>query len=135
MAQEIARDFFIYGANFLALAPGVSATQSISIQADSDFVVQKLAYRADVAAAGQTQSTRVIPLTTILITDTGSGRQLMNQAINMADFFGTGESPFILPQPKIFRANTLISITLANFDAAQTYNIRLSFIGVKSFQG
>lgn len=132
---EIARDFFVYGVNFLALAAGASATNSINIQADSDFVAQKLAYRADVAAAGQTYSTRVIPLCAVIITDTGSGRQLMNQAINLTDFFGTGESPFILPQPKVFRANSLISVTVANYDAAQTYNLRLSFIGVKSFQG
>ena len=131
---EIARDFFIYGANFLALAPATTATQSISIQADSDFVVQKLTYHADIAGAAQTDSSQIIPNATVIITDTGSGRQLMNQAINLTDFFGTGQSPFILPQPKIFRANTLISITVVSYEAAETLNLRLSFIGVKSFQ-
>lgn len=132
---EIARDFFVYGTNFLAIAAAASQTNSLSIQADSDFVVQKLAFTADIAAAAVTDSTRITPLCTLLITDTGSGRQMMNQAISILDLFGFGGSPFILPQPKVFRANTLISITMVNFSAATTYNVRLSFIGVKSFQG
>lgn len=135
MPQEIARDFFIYGVSFLGLAPGASATNSVSIQADSDFIAQKLAYSADLAGASQTDSSRVIALCDVLITDTGSGRQLMNSGVPISCFFGQGDSPFILPQPKIFRANTLISVTVTNNSAADTYNLKLSFIGVKSFQG
>lgn len=135
--QEVARDFFIYGLNFTALAAASAMPQTgnIPISADSDFVLQKIAFRADVAAAGQTQSTRVIPLITLLITDTGSGRQISNQAIDLSTFFGTGESPFILNQPKLFRANTLISVVATNYDAVQVYNLKLSFIGYKSFKG
>lgn len=134
MADVIAKDFFIYDVDFLALAPGTSNTQAVNIQADSDFVVQKLAFHANVANAGQTANTRVIPLCTVLIVDTGSGRQLMNQAVDLSTFFGTGENPFILPQPKVFVARTNISIQLANYDAAQTYNVRLSLIGIKLFR-
>lgn len=129
------KDFFIYGSNFLALAAGVTQTNSIAIQADSDFDLLKLAYASDLAAGVQTESTRTIPQCTIIILDTGSGRQIMNQAVDFTTFFGNGQWPFILPVPKRFRANTSISIALANYSAAQSYNVRLSLIGAKVFGG
>lgn len=129
------KDFYIYGANFLAVAAGVTQTQTLNIQADSDFEVIKLAYASDLAAGVQTDSTRTIPQCSILILDTGSGRQLMNQPIDFTTFFGNGQEPFILPVPKTFRANTSLSIALTNYSAAQSYNVRLSLIGSKIFGG
>ena len=131
---EFFRDFYIYGANFLAVAPAAAPSSSFAIQADSDFELQKLTFASDLNAGVQTSSTITIPQCTILITDTGSGRQLMNQAVDLTTFFGNGENPFILSRPKIFKANTTINIVLTNYSAAQTYNVRLSFIGVKLFR-
>ena len=132
--QQI-RDFFIYGTNFASIAAGATITNTIAIQADSDFEVQKLNYASDLAAGVQTDSSRTIPQCTIIILDTGSGRQLMNQAIDLTTFFGNGLQPFILPMPKTFRANTALSVALTNYSAAQVYNVKLSFIGVKIFRG
>ena len=129
------RDFFIYGTNFLAVAAAGVVTNTIGIQADSDFEVQKLNFASDLNAAAQTDSSRTIPKCTLIILDTGSGRQLMNQAIDLTTFFGNGLQPFILPMPKTFRANTSLAITLTNYSAAETYNVRLSLIGVKIFRG
>lgn len=129
-----ARDFFVYSLVYASLAPGAANTQNLSIQADSDFIVQKMAFGANLAGASQTDSTRIIPLATLLIVDSGSGRQLMNIAVDFSSIFGTGQLPFILPQPKIFLAQTNIAVTLTNVSAAETYNIRLSFIGLKGFR-
>ncbi len=131
---EIAKDFFVYDLDFLALAFGTTATQNVTIQADSDFVLQKMGAAADVAGAAQDDSTRVIPLATLIITDSGSGRQVMDKAIAMTTIFGDGRLPFILPQPKMFLARSNIAVTLTNYSAATTYNIRLSFIGMKIFR-
>jgi hypothetical protein len=128
------KDFFVYALSFSALAAGTNATQNLTIQADSDFILQKLTYEADLAAAAQTDSGRIIPLCSVLIVDSGSGRQSMNIAAGLTTLFGTGQIPFILPQPKVFLAQSNISVTLANISAATTYNIRLSFIGVKGFR-
>jgi len=133
--DKVLKDFFVYQEDFSALASGATASGNINIQADSDFVVQKLTYFADIAAAVQTNSSRVIPLTSVIVTDTGSGRNLMESALPISNLFGTGQIPFILPQPKMFLARSTITITLANFSAATTYNIRLSFIGYKIFRG
>lgn len=129
------RDFYIYGTNFANIAAGATLTNIISIQADSDFEVQKMNFSSDLAAGVQTDSTRTIPQCSVVILDTGSGRQLMNQAIDLTTFFGNGLQPFILPMPKVFRANTALSIALTNYSAAQVYNVKMSFIGVKLFRG
>jgi len=132
--SERIKEFFVYQEDFSALASGASATGNINIQADSDFLLQKLTYAADIAAAAFTDSTRPIPECTIIITDTGSGRQLSESAVPIPAFFGTGELPFILPTPRLFLARSTISLVVTNFDAAVTYNLRLSFIGYKLYQ-
>lgn len=131
---QIKKDFYIYEEDFSSVAAGATATGNINIQADSDFVLQKLTFFADIAAAAQTLSGIVIPLMTVQIKDTGSGRDLIESAAPVTNLFGRGELPFILPTPKLFLARSTIAITVTNFDAASTYNLRLSFIGYKVFR-
>jgi hypothetical protein len=133
-AQYAYRDFFTYETDFSALAAAGSATQTFQIQADSDFIWHKGTFVADIAAAAQTDSTRVIPLVTCLITDSGAGRQLMNSAVPIPSLFGNGQIPFILPRPRVFRASSVVTVQLTSYVAAgTTYNLRLSFIGEKGF--
>jgi len=127
------KDFFTYNAVFSALANGASATQNILIEASSDFVWQKSEYFADIALAAQTDSTRVIPLVTVLIVDSGSGRQIMDVPVPISSLFGDGKYPYILPLPKVYSARSNIAITVQNFSAATTYNLRLSLTGMKVF--
>lgn len=132
--QAYRRDFYVYVATFSGLAAAASANGTIQIEADADFMLQKLAYEADIAAAAFTASTRPVPNVNIQITDTGSGRQLMNNPVPIPSFFGTGELPFILPNPRKFTKQTTIALAVTNFDAAVTYNLRLSFIGYKIYE-
>jgi hypothetical protein len=127
------RDFYIYEAEALALAAGGTANDVINIEADSRFILQKLSYQADIAAAAYTDSTRPWPNVSIQLVDTGSGRQLMQNPIPLTSFMGTGELPFYLPNPRAFDRNSTIQVAFTNFDAAVTYNIRLAFIGYKIY--
>lgn len=128
-------DFFIYEVDFTAgIAAGTTGNSSFTVQADSDFKLLKTCYFADIAVGALTDSTRIVPLATVLITDQGSGRQLMSAATPIPNIFGTGQIPFILPVPKIFAAKSTVGVSVVNFSAASTYNIRLSFIGVKLFK-
>jgi hypothetical protein len=131
---QIKKDFYVYEEDFSAVTSGSTATGNINIQADSDFVLQKLTFFADIAAAAQTDSSRVIPLMTVQIKDTGSGRDLIESSAPVSNIFGSGRLPFILPTPKLFLARSTIAITVDNFDAAVTYNLRLSFVGYKVFR-
>jgi len=129
-----AYDFFVYEVDFLALANGASSTNSFTIQQEADFLLSKLCLTADIAAAAQTQSSAVVPLCTININDTGSGRNLMSAAVPLPALFGAGNLPFILPRQRLFVASSVVNVTLNNFSAASTYNVRLSFIGEKAFR-
>lgn len=131
--DDFRRDFYIYEAEALGIAPAGTANDVINIEADSDFILQKLTYETDIAAAAYTFTTNPIPLITIQITDTGSGRQLMQQPIPVNSFIGDGKLPFYLPNPRKFLRNSTIQIAFVNFDAAITYNLRLAFIGYKIY--
>lgn len=127
-------DFFTYQfPTFASIVAGGNQTQSIIIQADSDFLIEKLTYQADLAGVAQTDSTRPLPNATILITDTGSGRQLSNIAVPITAIFGTGQEPFILPRPKRISARSTIQAVIVSFEAAAVLTIRLSLIGRKIF--
>lgn len=127
------RDFFSHTLTFAALAAGAGTTGIINIPAAYDFIWSKAEYFADVAAAAQTESTRVIPLCTILLTDSGSRRQLMDAPIPLTSIFGSPGLPFILPVPRLFARNSSITVAVANFSAATAYNLRLVLIGVAQY--
>lgn len=128
-------DFFVYEVPvFASLAAGASFTNRIIIQADADFEWIQSCYEFDVAAAAFTYSTRPMPNMSIRINDTGSGRQLMNDAVPVTSIFGQPENPYVLPISRTFKANATIEFTATNFDAAvATGNLRLSLIGFKQF--
>jgi hypothetical protein len=132
---QIVEDFYVYVVPaFAALAAGASATNNVQIQADSDFVLEQITYTATIANAAFTYSTRPIPNVNMLITDTGSGRQLMSAAVPLWTMGGSGEEPFELPRPKAFVARSTIAVQLSNFDAAQAYSVYISLIGRKLYR-
>ena len=136
--QTIGEDFFVYTLLFTALAYNTSQTLNIAVQADANFLLQKITqYSQNVTTpAQQTDSSRILPDATILITDAGSGRQIMDKALPVCALFGSGEIPFILNQPKLFSARSTITVTLANISVATSqtsYNSYICFIGKKIF--
>ncbi len=127
------RSFYVYEVQTLALATGGNATDQIQIESDADFWWIKSAFWADIAGAAQTDSSRVIPNVDVQIVDTGSGRQLLNGNIPIPSIFGTGQLPFILPLPQVFKANSVVRIDFTSREAVITPNLRLAFIGYKDF--
>lgn len=129
----VRRDFFAYTISFLALAAGTTQEGSIQIQSDSDFELQKLSQFSDIAAALQTDATRVLPLVTLQITDTGTGRQMFQAAVPIPALFGDGQIPFILPVTKMFSRNASVAFSVANYGPG-AYNVRLVLVGSKIFR-
>jgi hypothetical protein len=126
-------DFYVYSVSFQDLLSSQTQTSSIQIEADSDFQIVKLT-----AKPFQNLSTvsaiEASPFT-VLLTDTGSGRQLMNTAVSVPSLFGSGELPFILPDPKLLYARSVLAITVSNLDSVNNYAfLQLSFIGRKVFR-
>ncbi len=135
-SPDIVKDTFTYSTSFsnANLTAGNTVTNNLAIQADADFIILAQTFEADVAAAGQTFSSATYPLVNVLLTDTGSGRQLMNQAVPVPSIFGNGQFPFVLPQPKKLDARSNLAVAVTNRDAAQAYNLTLNFIGAKLFK-
>lgn len=129
------QDFYIYSTPIItSLAAAASQTVIIPIEADSSFTIIKASYFADIAGAAQTDSTRVIPLVSVQIQDSGSGRNLQNVAIPINCYGGSDGLPFVWPIPREFKPSSSISVTFTNFSAATTYaNLRLTFSGIKKF--
>jgi hypothetical protein len=133
----ISDEFFIYstGRPAAALAPAATSTTNISILNDSDFLVEKLSFNADIAGATQTASGLLLPNVSVLLTNTSNGKQLTNVQVPLTGFFGTGQLPFILPRQYLIPASSTLQIQLISFEAAISPFITLNFIGRKIYWG
>jgi hypothetical protein len=104
-----------------AFAAGVTVNGSIQIDNGTDFYWIATSYQADIAGGALTESGNLIPLVTMLINDTGTSRNLMNNAIPLPAIAGDGKRPYRLVRPRLFRANSVINFTFANYSAGTTY--------------
>lgn len=131
----VAEDFYSYAITFPSLLAGATASGIVTIEADAEFVCYKQTYFTDVDPGVNPRNECCLPIPTVsvLVTDSGSGRQLANIAQPITNQFGTGQLPFILPRPKIFLPASSFTVQVRNFGAADYLNLTLSFIGTKRY--
>jgi hypothetical protein len=128
------QEFFVYSTGRLAaLAAGGNSQNSINIQADADFVIEKLTYAADIAGAVVNVSTYPAPNVLVMLLSSGSGQNLFQNPVPLTSIFGTGTLPFILPYPRILPANSQLQVILTSVEAASTPLLTLNFIGRKIY--
>ena len=128
------RSFFVYIANFLAVAPAAAPSVVVRFDSNSDFLWIKSTFQADIAAAVQTDSTRQIAANVdCQLQSGGSDKNLFQGLVPIPSIFGTGQMPFVLPFPQRMARNSELTVSLSNREAATTYNIRLAFIGWKDY--
>jgi hypothetical protein len=132
LSKYFAQDFFTYVIPITeSIAAGGTTDGNVTLDADSDFLWQKFTFLAlDNSAAAIEQNLTKCGL---IITDTGSGRNLSNSTVPLAAFAGSGELPFILPTPKIFKASGQIQVTVNNFGDTTLSSLYLVFIGQKCY--
>jgi len=130
-----AKDFFIYQLDFDNLLANTTQTDNIAIQADANFRWEKATvFTLESLAGAITQFSDPLAQVTVLIVDSGSGRQLMDSAVPIPSFWGNGRIPFILPTTRTFVARSNITFTVANLNTSVNYaTLRLSLIGTKLF--
>lgn len=121
---------YAYNLTFSSLAAGASATQTLNIAANADFIMLGLHHRANVAAAGQNVSTKTAPLARVLITDSGSNEQFMNSAVDLENYSTNGNIINKLDYPRIISGRSTLTVQLSSYEASQTLNIDLAFEGV-----
>lgn len=119
-----------YNLTFSSLAAGTSATQTVNIAANADFIITGLHHRANVAAAGQNVSTKVAPLARILITDSGSNEQFTNSSVDLENYSTNGNIINKFDYPRIVSGRSTLTVQLTSYEASQTLNIDVFFEGV-----
>jgi len=129
------KDWFSYPVTFNSLATaGTPQSTNLQIDAGSDFYLTAITYLATgTATAVLTASSRIIPLVTILLTDSGSNRQLMQNAVPLDSIAGSGEWPHRLIFPRLFLRNSNIQIVVANYDTTNTTSVRINFEGFRIY--
>lgn len=139
-AAQVVKFPFTFSAPFQAaagansLAAGAQGLFNVQIDAAAPFMIVSQTYDANTANAARTMSSFVVPNIRVLLTDTGSNRQLMDVAVAVEAIFGTGQFPYVLPVPKLMMANSQLQVTATNHDAAAGYNLSLYFHGYKIYK-
>jgi hypothetical protein len=115
-------DYYWYVTNFgAALAAAGQTNSQVQIDAGTDFYWIASSYMVDISGASVTASSLVVPLLTVLINDTGTSRNLMNNPVPLPAIAGTGLEPYRLIRPRLFRANSVINFTWTNYSSGTTY--------------
>lgn len=121
---------YAYNVTFSSLAAGASATQTVNISANADFIITGLHHRANVAAAGQNVSTKTAPLARILVTDSGSNEQFTNSAVDLENYSTNGNIINKFDYPRIISGRSTLTVQLTSYEASQTLNLDILFEGV-----
>lgn len=119
-----------YNVTFTTLSSGTTQSTTINIAANADFIVTGLHHRANVAAAGQTVSSKTAPLVRILVTDSGSNEQFTNAAVDLENYSTNGNIINKLDYPRIVSGRSTLTVQVTNYDATQAYNLDVFFEGV-----
>lgn len=125
------RDYFGYSVTELNLAAAAVATPTFAVQNDSDFLITAICGTARNPAAPTVVF--ATPAITLQVDDAGAGRNLFNQAVDWRNLCGSAELAFVLPYPKLINRASTVTVTLTNLDAAQAYDVRVTFHGFKIF--
>jgi hypothetical protein len=134
--EEWYDDLFTYPTTSVNLVALASSAQTITIQADSKFEWMRATIFGNLHGATPPFTDGAQLEINVFITDSASGRQLMQASVPAQSIAGNGKLPFINPTSRIFEPSATVQVTLSNTSAANQYdNIVFSMIGRKIFRG
>lgn len=128
--KYMAQEFFTYSAPLDSLAAGASSSVQINIQANSDFMINKIVFAVFDAATGDIVAD---PNMTVNLVDAGSGLSLFDNPQPIGNVAGTAQLPFVPPVAKLLKAKSTLSVQYANRSAVTLYNIIITFHGSKLY--
>lgn len=101
-----------------SVAPNGQSTLQIDKAVDFYWIATTV--HADVVGAAQTESSIVVPLVNIEVTDGSSQKDLVNMDLPISSFGSLGERPNRLVNPRRIRAQTVLVFTYTAIVAAGT---------------
>lgn len=135
MAEQNKLAFWYTAPVVASIAALGNASVAINFDQDSKFVWTNTTYFVDLSAAAFTDTSRPVPLITVTMLDTGSGRNLLYSAAPIDSIAGNkGAEKYTLPLAREFAPSATLRLTYANYSAATTYtNLYLVLHGYKVF--
>lgn len=126
-------DLFFYDFAFPSLTNNTVASPiTVIMEAESDFEwIQTTC--SSLTTEGPAVDATNTPVS-VQVIDTGSGRRLFSQATPVGSIAGSGQQPFVLPQPRIFTAKSPVIVEFTNKSGATVSNIHFTMIGRKIFE-
>lgn len=129
-AGRVLLDPFTYSAQFPLATFLVNATLAVNVQINSDsYFVWRYTAFAGFSAAGTPVA---VPDVTVSFFETGAGRNLQDQALHLLTCTGTGQLPYVLPEPKKLEASSVLTVTATNLGPAAMLGY-FTFSGFKVF--
>lgn len=133
--EGLYKDPFSYNIIFAAIGAGVAQTGTTQISNDSYFVCTQQMMEIWDSATGNTTNTlpQVAPMT-CRISDSSSGKFMMDQPTPVANHFGTAQQPKVwLYRSRLYLPGGQISMELTNGMAA-SQRVRVTFEGFKVYK-
>jgi hypothetical protein len=130
--ENVEAEFFVY--QFPTLGPFTAAAvlqAQVIIQANTAFELREIVYSWNLDQAGFTEATRPIPLVTLQLQDSGSGKNLFSAPVPLDSVAVLGQNRRRASMwPRIFSPNSAISAIVTNYDGtAVTGSLRLTLTG------
>jgi hypothetical protein len=122
---------YTYTLSFVALAQAAVQTQTLLIQANSDFILTAVKLRASLGAV-QNLGNSTVPFIRLLMTDSGTNEQFTSAPVDAAIYC---EVPGIntdgsLPYPRLLTGRSSVVVQATNWaPAAETYTFDIQFEG------
>jgi len=125
-------DLFYYDFALDSLANNTTTPVIVLFEAESDFE-WILTTGSSLTTEGPAVDATSTPVS-VQVIDTGDGRRLFNNPIPMGMIAGSGQQPFVVPQPRIFTAKSSIEVDFTNTSGSTVTHIHFTMIGRKIFE-
>jgi len=123
---------YTYTLSFSNLTAGATALQTLTFQANADFILTHAYHFAVLHSTlhGLTYSSNVLPLARVLLTDSGSSQPLMNSAVALQNLSENGAFERGFPYPRFLSGRSSLQVQLTNYSDTEAYDIDIAFAGV-----
>jgi hypothetical protein len=116
---------------------GAQVIRNVNFDSDSDFIWTKTTYQVSVGNSTEDIATNPVPTINVEIKDTSSSRDFQSAPLHISNLAGRGTWPYILPEPRTFKANSTAQFKFTNFidDGVTEYtDLYLNLIGYKEWR-
>lgn len=127
--QNTVKEYFAYTTAFEPLAASQTASRSITIQSDTDFI---LLYATMVATTDDNLTPLPFRPALVQMRDGSDAADLFQTPTHVENVFGDAMQPGIFAVPYIFTRNSSIQVVLQNLEANDRI-YRLAFHGFRSW--